>query len=185
MHECILKHSHAGCRPGQYWDTGAAKCLDCRLGFYCPGGVHDPVNNNNDLGSKLYPCGAGLTTRIMRAQSSSACVNMPGYKYVPAATPSAAPSATECSAGFFSLGMSKQLECTACPPGYTTLKDKRKAPTDCGAALAPMLTIPTALPDQTGRTSKPGLDVWGDASRGWAMDTGQGLLCTHKHLLWL
>jgi hypothetical protein len=118
------------------------------------------VNNNDNLGSQRYPCGAGLTTRIMRAQSSSACVNMPGYKYVPA-TPSAPPSATECSAGFFSVGMSKQLECTACPPGYTTLKDKWKAPTDCGAALAPMLTIPSALQDKTGRTSKPGMDIRG------------------------
>lgn len=134
----LCHHLRAGCRPGQYWEdnpvpAGPGKCVDCPLGAFCPGGVHDTANDPQQEIFR-FECGPGLTTRTKRSQASSACVNMPGFRYVPAAGSATRPSAEKCRVGTYSPGLSKQLACTACPPGFTTPK-LQTGPKDCGAAL--------------------------------------------------
>lgn len=128
----------AGCKPGTYWTPDDSKCEDCPLGSFCQGGVQD-YNNGPLLQAIKTDCDSNTprrtTTKTKRSTTVTACLNNPGYYYIPRdlQTPGSLPTAAECAIGSYSVGLKKQTSCSLCPAGFTTSAVKSTQLVDCGA----------------------------------------------------
>ena len=119
---CTKNNPQIGCTAGAFWNGTA--CSQCPFGYYCPGGVAEPVQCSGDYVSSrnaryeedcsgvdvTLPCPAG---QYMADKSKGLCSACPEGYYCPDGF-----DRTVCPAGTYSRsGASSAEECTPCPKG--------------------------------------------------------------------